>query len=135
MAVSVNVQRRRVKTSASSLLTRAGMVCIRICISFFRSTTLSIHSSSFTFPCHLLTGHCTVYICGNRGANPRHATLLAKDVPPSQVIRVIDRFLMYYIRTADKLMRTARWLENMEGGIEASQDTYTLPTTLANYFL
>ena len=38
------------------------------------------------------------------------------------VVRVLDRFLMYYIRTADKLMRTARWLENMEGGIEVSMD-------------
>ena len=54
------------------------------------------------------------------GANPRHATLLAADVPPSRVIRVMDRFIMYYIRTADKLMRTARWLESMEGGIEVS---------------
>jgi nitrite reductase (NAD(P)H) len=25
---------------------------------------------------------------------------------------------MYYIRTADKLTRTARWLEEMDGGIE-----------------
>ena len=38
------------------------------------------------------------------------------------VVRILDRFLMYYIRTADKLMRTARWLENMEGGIEVSTD-------------
>ncbi|CAL1707574.1 unnamed protein product [Somion occarium] len=59
-----------------------------------------------------------VFIGGNGGANPRHATLFAQDVPPSQVIRVIDRFLMYYIRTADKLMRTARWVESMDGGIE-----------------
>ena len=36
------------------------------------------------------------------------------------VVRILDRFLMYYIRTADKLMRTARWLENMEGGIEVN---------------
>ncbi|KAI0638758.1 nitrite reductase [Trametes polyzona] len=59
-----------------------------------------------------------IYVCGNGGANPRHATLLAKDVPPSRVLRILDRFIMYYIRTADKLMRTARWLESMEGGIE-----------------
>ena len=52
------------------------------------------------------------------GATPRHATLLAADVPPSRVIRILDRFVMYYIRTADKLMRTARWLEAMEGGID-----------------
>ncbi|TCD62454.1 hypothetical protein EIP91_006881 [Steccherinum ochraceum] len=59
-----------------------------------------------------------IFICGNGGANPRHATLFARDVPPSRVIRILDRFLMYYIRTADRLMRTARWLESMEGGIE-----------------
>ena len=52
------------------------------------------------------------------GASPRHATLLAADVPPSRVVRILDRFIMYYIRTADKLMRTARWLEAMEGGID-----------------
>ena len=52
------------------------------------------------------------------GATPKHAVLLANDVPPSKVVRILDRFLMYYIRTADKLMRTARWLEAMEGGIE-----------------
>ncbi|KAF5373008.1 hypothetical protein D9758_001490 [Tetrapyrgos nigripes] len=59
-----------------------------------------------------------VYVCGNGGANPRHATLLASDVPPSKVVKILDRFIMYYIRTADKLMRTARWLEDMDGGIE-----------------
>ena len=46
----------------------------------------------------------------------RHADLFAKDVPPSKVIRIIDRFLAYYIMTADRLQRTARWIENM--GIE-----------------
>ncbi|KZT30290.1 nitrite reductase [Neolentinus lepideus HHB14362 ss-1] len=59
-----------------------------------------------------------VFLAGNGGSNPRHATLFATDVPPSKVIRIIDRFLMYYIRTADKLMRTARWVEQFEGGIE-----------------
>lgn len=59
-----------------------------------------------------------VFVCGNGGANPRHANLFARDVPPSRVIRILDRFIIYYIRTADKLTRTARWLESMEGGIE-----------------
>ncbi|KAI0757771.1 nitrite reductase [Daedaleopsis nitida] len=59
-----------------------------------------------------------VFVCGNGGATPRHATLLAADVPPSRVVRVLDRFVMYYIRTADRLMRTARWLEAMDGGID-----------------
>ncbi|KAI0716158.1 nitrite reductase [Cerioporus squamosus] len=59
-----------------------------------------------------------IYVCGNGGATPRHATLLVGDVPPSRLVRILDRFIMYYIRTADKLMRTARWLEAMDGGIE-----------------
>ncbi|KXN90613.1 Nitrite reductase [NAD(P)H] [Leucoagaricus sp. SymC.cos] len=59
-----------------------------------------------------------IFVGGNGGANPRHAELLAKDVPPSKVIRIIDRFLAYYIMTADRLQRTARWIENMDGGIE-----------------
>ncbi|KAJ3333196.1 hypothetical protein HDU76_010670 [Blyttiomyces sp. JEL0837] len=59
-----------------------------------------------------------IYVCGNGGSNPKHALLLASDVPEMDAIRIIDRFLMYYIRTADKLQRTARWLEKMEGGIE-----------------
>jgi nitrite reductase (NAD(P)H) len=62
--------------------------------------------------------HAIVYLAGNGGANPKHAQLFATDVPPSKVIRIIDRFIMYYIRTADKLMRTARWIEQMQGGIE-----------------
>ena len=59
-----------------------------------------------------------VFLAGNGGTNPRHATLFAKDVPPSKVVRILDRFLMYYIRTADRLMRTARWVEQFEGGTE-----------------
>ncbi|TFK34312.1 NADPH nitrite reductase [Crucibulum laeve] len=59
-----------------------------------------------------------IFVGGNGGANPRHAELFAKDVPPSKVVRIIDRYLAYYIITADKLQRTARWIENMEGGIE-----------------
>ncbi|CDO69824.1 hypothetical protein BN946_scf184803.g22 [Trametes cinnabarina] len=55
---------------------------------------------------------------GWNSATPRHATLLAADVPPSKVIQILDRFVMYYISTADKLMRTARWLEQMDGGID-----------------
>ncbi|KAI6581342.1 Nitrite reductase [NAD(P)H] [Pyricularia oryzae] len=59
-----------------------------------------------------------IYVAGNGGAKPRHAELLAKDVPPSEVVPILDRYLMFYIRTADKLQRTARWLENLPGGIE-----------------
>ncbi|KAF7300645.1 NAD(P)H nitrite reductase [Mycena chlorophos] len=59
-----------------------------------------------------------IFVGGNGGANPRHAELFARDVPPTQVVRIIDRFLAYYIMTADRLQRTARWVENMDGGIE-----------------
>ncbi|KAJ6631137.1 NADPH nitrite reductase [Mycena sp. CBHHK59/15] len=59
-----------------------------------------------------------IFVGGNGGANPRHAELFAKDVPPTQVVRIIDRYLAYYIMTADRLQRTARWIENLEGGIE-----------------
>ncbi|KAK4190811.1 putative nitrite reductase [NAD(P)H] [Podospora australis] len=58
-----------------------------------------------------------IFVGGNGGAKPRHSELLAKDVPPTEVIPILDRYLMFYIRTADKLQRTARWLENLPGGI------------------
>jgi nitrite reductase (NADH) large subunit len=60
-----------------------------------------------------------VYVCGNGGATPRHADLLVSDVDESTAVRLLDRFLMFYIRTADRLMRTSVWLEKMEGGIDA----------------
>ncbi|MGE5638741.1 MAG: nitrite reductase large subunit NirB [Clostridia bacterium] len=59
-----------------------------------------------------------LYVCGNGGMKPRHADLLAKDLAEEELIRFIDRFLMFYIRTADRLQRTSVWLENLEGGIE-----------------
>jgi len=59
-----------------------------------------------------------LYVCGNGGAQPRHADLLASGVDEDRAIRLIDRFLMYYIRTADKLMRTSKWIEQLEGGID-----------------
>ncbi|WVQ96928.1 nitrite reductase [NAD(P)H], large subunit [Kwoniella sp. CBS 9459] len=59
-----------------------------------------------------------IFVGGNGGMKPRHAQLFAQDVPPTKVVRIIDRYLMYYIRTADRLVRTAPWLESLEGGIE-----------------
>lgn len=58
-----------------------------------------------------------LFVGGNGGAKPRHSELLEKDVPPEDVIPLIDRYLIFYIRTADKLQRTARWIENLPGGI------------------
>jgi nitrite reductase (NADH) large subunit len=63
-----------------------------------------------------------LYVCGNGGAHPRHADLLASDLDEETAIRYIDRFLMYYIQTADRLTRTSVWLEKMEGGIEFLRD-------------
>lgn len=63
------------------------------------------------------TGY-NIYVCGNGGAKPRHADLFATDLDEQTAIKYIDRFLMYYIFTADKLMRTASWLEQLDGGLE-----------------
>ncbi|MCE6988008.1 nitrite reductase large subunit NirB [Dyadobacter sp. CY323] len=58
-----------------------------------------------------------LYVCGNGGSKPQHAQLLATDVDKEMCIRLIDRFLMFYIKTADPLARTATWLNKMEGGM------------------
>ena len=63
------------------------------------------------------TGY-NLYVCGNGGAKPRHADLLAADINEESAIKYIDRFLAYYISTADKLTRTSVWLEKLEGGID-----------------
>ncbi|NRQ38244.1 nitrite reductase large subunit [Nonomuraea sp. NN258] len=59
-----------------------------------------------------------LYVGGNGGFKPRHADLLATDLTTDELIRTIDRFLMFYIRTADRLQRTAAWLESLEGGLD-----------------
>ncbi|WP_433506160.1 nitrite reductase large subunit NirB [Pseudonocardia halophobica] len=59
-----------------------------------------------------------LYVGGNGGATPRHAQLIVQDVDQETLIRTIDRFLMFYIRTADRLQRTAPWLEELEGGLD-----------------
>lgn len=59
-----------------------------------------------------------VYVCGNGGTTPKHAVLLASNVPQDLCVTYLDRFLMYYIRTADRLQRTSKWLDSLEGGIE-----------------
>ncbi|WP_204050472.1 nitrite reductase large subunit NirB [Microbispora siamensis] len=59
-----------------------------------------------------------LYVGGNGGFKPRHADLLASDLSTDDLVRTIDRFLMFYIRTADRLQRTAAWLENLDGGLD-----------------
>jgi len=59
-----------------------------------------------------------LYVCGNGGQTPAHARLLASDLDDETLVRYIDRFLMFYVRTADRLQRTAPWLDALEGGLE-----------------
>ncbi|MEV4440149.1 nitrite reductase large subunit NirB [Streptomyces sp. NPDC049577] len=59
-----------------------------------------------------------LYVGGNGGMTPRHADLLLKDADRDTLIRTVDRFLMFYVRTADRLERTAPWLERLEGGLD-----------------
>lgn len=63
-----------------------------------------------------------LYVCGNGGTKPRHAELLASDLTEETALRYIDRFLMYYIMTADRLTRTATWCEKLEGGLDHIRD-------------
>jgi nitrite reductase (NADH) large subunit len=63
-----------------------------------------------------------LYVGGNGGFSPKHAQLLAGDLDDQTLIRYIDRFLMYYIRTADRLQRTAPWIESLEGGLDHVRD-------------
>lgn len=58
-----------------------------------------------------------LYVCGNGGSKPQHALLLANDIDKETCIKYLDRFLMFYIKTADPLNRTATWLNKMEGGM------------------
>ncbi len=59
-----------------------------------------------------------LYVGGNGGFRPRHADLLLRDVDTETLVRTIDRFLMLYIRTADRLQRTASWIESLDGGLD-----------------
>ncbi|MBT31316.1 MAG: nitrite reductase (NAD(P)H) [Thalassobius sp.] len=63
-------------------------------------------------------GGWNLYVCGNGGATPKHAILLAEQLDDETCIKYLDRFLMYYIRTAAPLTRTSTWLEKLEGGID-----------------
>lgn len=59
-----------------------------------------------------------LYVCGNGGIKPQHAVLLATDIDKETLIKYLDRFLILYVRTADRLERTATWLNKLEGGID-----------------
>ena len=63
-------------------------------------------------------GGWNLYVGGNGGANPRHAELFAEQIDNKMVIKYLDRYLMFYMRTAKPLQRTAAWQERLEGGLE-----------------
>jgi nitrite reductase (NADH) large subunit len=63
-----------------------------------------------------------LYVAGNGGARPQHAKLLVADLDTETCVRLVDRFLMFYIKTADPLTRTATWLNKMDGGLEYLRD-------------
>jgi nitrite reductase (NADH) large subunit len=63
-----------------------------------------------------------LWVGGNGGMRPRHADLFAEDLDDEALIRAIDRFLMYYVRTGDRLERTAGWIERIEGGVAHVRD-------------
>ena len=63
-----------------------------------------------------------LYVGGNGGMTPRHAELLASDLDDEQLIEAIDRFLMYYVRTGDRLQRTSVWIREIEGGLDHVRD-------------
>lgn len=63
-------------------------------------------------------GGWNLYVCGNGGATPKHALLFAEQLDDATAIKYLDRFLMYYIRTAGPLVRTAPWLEKLDGGLD-----------------
>ena len=62
-----------------------------------------------------------LYVCGNGGMKPRHADLFASDIDDETLIKYIDRLMMFYIKTADRLQRTSVWMDNLEGGLEYLQ--------------
>ncbi|BFM48819.1 nitrite reductase large subunit NirB [Marinomonas sp. THO17] len=63
-------------------------------------------------------GGWNLYVCGNGGMKPRHADLFATDLDDETLVKYIDRVLMFYTKTADRLQRTSVWMENLEGGLD-----------------
>jgi nitrite reductase (NADH) large subunit len=61
-------------------------------------------------------------VCGNGGMKPRHAELLASNLDEATVVKLVDRFLMFYVRTADRLQRTSTWRANLDTELEGGLD-------------
>jgi len=63
-------------------------------------------------------GGWNLYVCGNGGMKPRHADLFATDLDDKTLVQYIDRVLMFYAKTADRLQRTSAWMGSLEGGLD-----------------
>lgn len=63
----------------------------------------------------------SLYVCGNGGMKPRHADLFATGLDDDTLIKYIDRVLMFYVHTADRLQRTSVWMDNLDGGLSYLQ--------------
>ncbi len=63
-------------------------------------------------------GGWNLYVCGNGGMKPRHGDLFATNLDKETLIKYIDRVLIFYVRSADRMQRTSVWMENMEGGLD-----------------
>ncbi|MEO9654957.1 nitrite reductase large subunit NirB [Marinomonas sp.] len=63
-------------------------------------------------------GGWNLYVCGNGGMKPRHGDLFATDLDDETLVKYIDRVLMFYTKTADRLQRTSVWMDGLEGGLD-----------------
>ena len=73
-----------------------------------------------------------LYVCGNGGSKPRHADLLAADLDEETALKYIDRFLMYYIMTADRLTRTSRLAARSSKAASTTSATSSSTTSSAS---
>src|SRR5262249_48343273 len=106
-ALAIRIEERYRGLRAPHKLKSAVSGCIRECA----------EAQSKDFGIIATEGGWNLYVGGNGAGQPRHADPLAADVDDETLIRLIDRFLMYYIQTANPLERTARWLERLDGGL------------------
>jgi nitrite reductase (NADH) large subunit len=108
VALAIRIEERYRGIRAPHKLKSAVSGCIRECA----------EAQSKDFGVIATENGWNLYLGGNGGSQPRHADLIASEVDEETLIRLIDRYLMYYIHTANPLERTARWIERMDGGIE-----------------
>jgi nitrite reductase (NADH) large subunit len=112
VAFSIRVENRYKGIRAPHKLKSAVSGCVRECA----------EAQSKDFGLIATEKGWNLYVCGNGGAKPKHALLLASDLDEDTALKYIDRFLMYYIQTADRLTRTATWLDKLDGGIDYLRD-------------